>query len=217
MHSRQEATVERTAFTSAELSTSFAHPVGEYLRPPLRQRTITRFFREIIETLALVVGIFTLVNLATARFVVDGHSMLPNFDTGQWLLISRAHYLLGEPQRGDIVVFHYPRDPAQDYIKRLIGLPGDTVEIRGTQVLVNGIELQEPYINEACLPAQCPDRMWQLGADEFFLMGDNRNHSSDSRVDSVGVIHRRYIVGEALVRYWPPSAWGIVTDIGFPG
>jgi signal peptidase I len=79
-------------------------------------------------------------------------------------------------------------------------------------VLVNGQELNEPYINEPCTETSCRDNTWQLGADEFFMMGDNRNHSSDSRV--FGAVRRSFIVGKALVRYWPPQDWGIIVHYG---
>jgi len=193
----------------AELAVSTSNP-----RPQLKLGGLGRFARELIETLVLIAVIYALVNLATARFIVDGPSMQPTFETGQFLIVSRVHYMLGEPERGDIVVFHYPNNTEQDYIKRIIGLPGDMVELRDTQVYVNGQPLDEPYINEPCTPARCPDRVWELGPDQFFVMGDNRNHSSDSR--SFGPVDRQFIVGEALVRYWPPSDWGIVTRTGFP-
>ncbi len=176
------------------------------LRPRLHDQTSV--VREIVETVVLIGLVYTLVNLATARFIVDGPSMQPNFATGQFVVVSRVNYLLGEPQHGDVVVFHYPGDPQEDYIKRLIGLPGDIIEIRSTQVYVNGTALSEPYINEPCLPAICPDRTWVLGADQYFMMGDNRNHSSDSR--AFGPVARHFIVGEALLRYWPPQDWGII-------
>ncbi|MBL8131907.1 MAG: signal peptidase I [Anaerolineae bacterium] len=182
-------------------------------RPRLQYRSVARSLRETFDTVIWVAVLFALVNLATARFVVEGASMEPNFHTGEYILVSRLSYLLGEPQRGDIVVFHYPNNPQQDYIKRVIGRPGDTVEIRDRQVYVNGEALNEPYINEPCANS-CSDRVWEIGADEFFVMGDNRNHSSDSR--AFGVVNRRFIVGEALVRYWPLNQIGSVMDIAYP-
>lgn len=152
--------------------------------------------------------IYALVNLASARFVVDGPSMQPNFATGQYVIVSRVNYLLTDPQHGDVVVFNYPGDPTQDYIKRVIGVPGDTVEIRDTHVFVNGLELTEPYINEPCSTGMCRNDRWTLGSDQFFMMGDNRNHSSDSR--AFGPVARHFIVGKALIRYWPPQDWGII-------
>lgn len=180
-------------------------------RPRLQRRG---FFREVIETLLLIAAIYALVNLATARFIIEGPSMQPNFETGQFLIVSRMDYLFGEPQPGDIVVFHYPNNPQEDYIKRVIGLPGDTVEIRNTLVYVNGEQLEEPYINEPCRETRCRDNEWVLGPDEFFVMGDNRNHSSDSR--AFGPVERQFLVGEALVRYWPPTQIGLVRKINFP-
>ena len=173
------------------------------------------FIREIVETVVLVGAIYALVNLATARFIVEGPSMQPNFATGQFILVSRLNYMLTQPERGDIVVFHYPRDPDEDYIKRVIGVPGDTVEIRNQQVYVNGVALDEPYINEPCSASSCRDEVFPtLGENQYFVMGDNRNHSQDSR--AFGVVERQFIVGEALVRYWPPSDWGIVNRIAAP-
>lgn len=167
-----------------------------------------------LETLVLVATIYALVNLASARFIVEGDSMQPNFATGQFLIVSRVNYLLGSPQRGDIVVFHYPLNPEQDFIKRIIGLPGDTVEISNTQVLVNGTALNETYIREECRPMSCPDNRWDVGPGQYFVMGDNRNESRDSR--AFGPVDQQFIVGEALVRYWPPEDWGIVTQYHYP-
>jgi signal peptidase I len=184
-------------------------------RPELHQRGVLRFLREILETVILVVAIYALVNLASARFVVEGDSMQPNFHSGQFVIVDRVSYMVSQPQRGDIVVFHFPGDVTQDYIKRVIGLPGQTVEIKDTRVFVNGQQLNEPYINEPCNTTRCYDHSWTLQPDEFFVMGDNRNHSDDSRI--FGPVKRNLIVGEALLRYWPPSDWGIVRQIRFNG
>lgn len=173
------------------------------------------FLREVLDTVVLVIAIYVLVNLSSARYMVQGKSMYPNFDDNQVLYVSRLNYLLWQPERRDIVVFHFPDNPEEDYIKRVIGLPGDTVEIRDAQVYVNNEGLDEPYINEPCQPDRCQNNTWTLGRDEYFMMGDNRNHSSDSRF--FGPVKREYIVGEVLVRYWPPQAWGIVTQAGFSG
>jgi signal peptidase I len=180
-------------------------------RPELHR---TNWLREILDTAMLVIAIYALVNLSSSRYMVQGKSMYPNFDDNQVLYISRLNYMVSQPERMDIVVFHFPGNPEEDYIKRIIGLPHDVVEIRDTQVYVNDQPLVEPYINEACTPGRCPDERWELGGDEFFVMGDNRNHSSDSRV--FGPVKRELIVGEVLVRYWPPQSWSIVTKIGAP-
>lgn len=182
-------------------------------RPTLRVRG---FGREILETILLIGAIYALVNLATVRFIVEGPSMQPTFHTGQVLVVSRLNYMFGSPQRGEIIIFNAPGTPPDEppYIKRVIGLPGETVEIRDTKVYINGQELYEPYINEPCEASRCPNRTWTLGADEYFMMGDNRNHSSDSR--AFGAVKRERVIGEALVRYWPPSDWGLVTHVNYP-
>lgn len=199
------------AHSLRELAADTAITSTTLVRPRIQRRGI---IREILDTIVLIGAIYALVNLATARFIVQGPSMEPSFRTGQFLIVSRANYLLSQPQRGDIIVFHYPGNPQEDYIKRVIGLPGEHIEIRNTRIYVNGIELVEPYINEPCLPSHCDDGTWQLGTEQYFVMGDNRNHSSDSRV--FGAIDRQYIVGEALVRYWPPAAWDVVKSLGYP-
>lgn len=183
-------------------------------RPTLHRRG---FLREALETIVLVAAIYALVNLASVRFIVEGPSMQPNFETGQVLVVSRVNYLLGDPQRGEIIVFNPPGQSPEDppYIKRVIGLPGETVEIRDTNVYINGVKLEEPYINEPCSEDRCPDKTWELGANEYFMMGDNRNHSSDSRVFSTPVTRDR-IIGEALIRYWPPEDWALVSHIRYP-
>jgi signal peptidase I len=193
---------------------SEAAPISEsetLLRPRIQRRS---FLRELLDTLILIAAIYALVNLTTARFIVQGPSMEPTFYTGQFLIVSRATYLFSQPQRGDIIVFHYPGNPDEDYIKRVIGVPGNTVEIRDLQVYVDGVRLDEPYINEVCEPSHCHDGIWPLNQNQYFVMGDNRNHSSDSR--AFGPIGREFIVGEAWIRYWPPAAWDIVKSMGYP-
>lgn len=182
-------------------------------RPRLRSRGL---IREILDTIILIGAIYAIVNLASVRFIVEGPSMEPNFYTGQVLVVSRVNYLLDAPQRGDIIVFNPPNQSPDEppYIKRVIGMPGDTVAIRDAQVYVNDQPLNEPYINEPCRETRCPNNTWQLGPDQYFVMGDNRNRSSDSR--AFGPITLDRVIGEALVRYWPPQSWGSVSRIAYP-
>ncbi len=191
-------------------SASLSQPLDT--RPQLKRRGL---FREFIETIVLIGAIYALVNLATARFIVDGASMQPNFATGQFLIVSRANYLFGQPEYGDIVVFHAPPSPEDDYIKRVVGLPGDTVNIEGGIVYVNGEPWDEPYIDDDSTQCRGGTCQWTLAEDEYFVMGDNRNSSSDSR--SFGPVNRQFIVGEALVRYWPPNKWGFVEKLNYSG
>lgn len=186
---------------------------GARPRPALRQHN---FLRELVDTLILIGAIYALVNLATVRFFIDGPSMQPSFHAGEFLVVSRLSYLAGEPERGDVVVFDAPEARPDDppLIKRLIGMPGDTIEVRASQVYVNGEALAEPYIKEPCTPAMCRDADWRLGPNEYFFMGDNRNNSRDSR--RFGPVSRDHVVGEALIRYWPPSVWGVVEHYRYP-
>jgi signal peptidase I len=185
------------------------------LAPPLPRPNIRQWagLRELVETLMLILAIYALVNLTTVRYIVDGPSMQPNFFTGQFIMVSRLNYLFGTPERGDIIVFHRPDMQQDDLIKRVIGLPGEHVEIRDGDVYVNGVMLDEPYINEQTFNCTTYCDI-QLGPDQYFVMGDNRNRSTDSR--AFGPVNRHFIVGEALLRYWPPQDWGIVSRLHFP-
>jgi signal peptidase I len=190
-----------------------AESVAFVPRPRLRRRG---FLFEIIETIVLIGSIYALVDLASVRFFVDGPSMEPSFYTGQRVIVSRVNYMVQAPQRGEIIVFESPDQPGVDppLIKRVVGLPGETVEIRDTQVYIDGRPLDETYINEPCSASRCRDNLWELGPDEYFVMGDNRNRSRDSRV--FGPVTRNHVIGEALVRYWPPQDWGLLYKFQFP-
>lgn len=180
---------------------------------PKPRLSLPSIVKETFSTLIFVVMVTVLFDLVAPRSLVDGQSMEPTFHDADRLVVSRVNYLLGSPSRGDIIVFNAvdPRDAQLGImlIKRVIGLPGETVQIQDQQVYINDVLLDEPYINEACWVNSCPDRSWVLGEKEFFVMGDNRNHSNDSRVfDAVPFDH---IIGEVIFRYWPPSALGIIT------
>jgi signal peptidase I len=142
-----------------------------------------------------------------------------HFDINPWLRLipgvkadgSKTVWPFGGPQRGDVVVFEYPRDPSQDYIKRVIGLPGEKVEVRGGVTYINDKPLNEPYIKEAPIspygPAIVPE-------GTLFVMGDNRNGSSDSR--AWGFLPMDRIIGKAMVVYWPiGKGWGLVPSVSY--
>ncbi len=160
--------------------------------------------REIVETLLLTILIFWAVNAATGRFRIDGSSMEPNLHDGQYIIINKLIYQLTEPGRGDIVVFQYPNDPSRDFIKRVIGVPGDEVKIERGRVHVNGHSLDEPYIAQL----GSYSGTWKLGPDELYVLGDNRNNSSDSH--NWGVLPRENMIGRAWVIYWPLQDWGAI-------
>jgi signal peptidase I len=173
-------------------------------RPILISRNI--LWRDVIEILLLIITIYTLVNLATARAIVEGASMQPNFYTGQLVIVNRFAYYFNLPQRGDVVVLHNPNNPSEDFIKRVIALPGEVVQIKEGRVYVNGTLLEEPYIPRFCNTG-C-DGYWTLDNEQYFVLGDNRPNSHDSH--SFGPIDRKLIVGQAWVRYWPPQDAGMI-------
>jgi signal peptidase I len=150
-----------------------------------------------IETVLLALVIFLAINALSARVRVENISMRPTLEPGQFLLVNRVAYKLGEPKIGDIVVFHAPGVSDEDYIKRVIGLPGDVVQVADGIVYVNSQPLYEPYI------ADTPNYTgtWTVPENEYFVLGDNRNNSSDSHL--WGYIPADDIVGRALLIYWP--------------
>jgi signal peptidase I len=171
---------------------------------PLEPAPGKSLLREIIETILLTVIIYVAVNFATGRFRIEGSSMEPSMHPNQYVLVDKISYMLGEPQRGDVVVFNYPLATERDFIKRVIGLPGETVTIEGGVVSINGQPLEEPYISAPPMYSNS----WTLAADEYFVLGDNRNSSSDSH--SWGPLQQQYLIGRAIFVYWPPTLWGLV-------
>lgn len=179
-------------------------------RPENRQDTpreshgLRNFLLDVLETVVISVLLFLAINAISARIRVDGSSMVPTFQDGEFVIVEKVSYRFSEPQRGDIVVFHFPRDPEQEYIKRVIGLPGDQISIRQGQVYLNGELLNEPYV--AAAPRYELD--YEVPAGELFVLGDNRNNSSDSH--DWGTVPLEYVVGKAVFVYWPLTEAGIV-------
>lgn len=185
-------------------------PEGEVARA---RRALERRDREkknrLLSALAtgLKIGLvlFVTYGLVFNFSVVRGSSMSPGIHDGDRILVDHLTYLFRDVHRGDIVVLQYPLDPTLDYIKRVIGVPGDKIEIDHGHVSVNGDRLDEPYIAE-------PDPRTRLseivGPDSYFVMGDNRPHSSDSR--EFGLVPRENLVGLVNVRVWPPARAGVL-------
>ena len=172
-----------------------------------RTTTVSGVLRELIETVVLTLVIFFLVRTVMQNYRIDGISMEPNFQNGQFLIINKLSYKLGQPRRGDVIVFHYPRDPSRDFIKRVIGLPGQTVEVRSGQVIIDGKPIDEPY---GPAPGSYDAPPTLVPPNELFVLGDNRNNSSDSH--SWGLLPMDKVIGRAIVSYWPPSEWRIISN-----
>jgi signal peptidase I len=161
-----------------------------------------RLVRETIETLILTGIMLFVTQSAVQNFHVDGKSMEPGLHDQELILVDKWSYLLHVPVRGDIVVFQAPPDPSQDYVKRIIALPGDIVTIRGSRVTVNGAELREFYVDTLRQGNPYPSFINRVvPRNTYFVLGDNRNGSSDSR--DWGCVPRENIIGRAALVYWP--------------
>ncbi len=161
--------------------------------------------REIVETIALTLIIFLVIRFAIQSYRVSGPSMLPGLQTDDYVLVNKIAYLFHAPERGDVIVFHYPLDTSEDFIKRVIGLPGDTVTLDNKTVQVDGVVLHEPYISEAYNPS---GKTIKVPMDEYFVLGDNRPLSDDSR--DWGFVPKADLVGKAVIVYWPLSNWELI-------
>lgn len=169
-------------------------------------------FWEVFRTVVLAASIFLLVRSVVQNFRVDGLSMEPNFHSGEYILVERFDYLLHPPQRGDVIVFRAvpAREPHRDFIKRVIGLPGDTVAIHDRKVFVNGRALPERYIPD---PPRYTFAPVTVPKNDYFVLGDNRNNSYDSsRWSATPFLARRYIIGKAWVAYWPPRDLTVIRE-----
>jgi signal peptidase I len=167
---------------------------------------------EFIKTVAIIILIAFFVRFFLFQpFVVEGSSMEPNFHNGEYLLVNKLSYRLTQPHRGDVIVFHPPTAPSVNYIKRIIALPGETVEIRGGEIFVNQAKVDEPYIptgQTLVRNSQAANLKATLNENEYFVLGDNRDHSSDSR--EWGNVPRENIVGKAWVVIFPIKNFGLV-------
>ncbi|MGC9348325.1 MAG: signal peptidase I [Anaerolineae bacterium] len=169
------------------------------------------WLQDTLETLLLAAILFFIINTLTGRYQVHGQSMLPSLHDGQYLIASKVAYWLHSPERGDVIVLDPPnRSGSVPYIKRVIGLPGDVVEVRDRRVWVNGIALNEPYITES---PNYQDN-WVVGEGEYMVLGDNRNNSSDSH--TWGLLPDEQVIGKAFFSYWPPEYWGKIPHYTFP-
>jgi signal peptidase I len=170
-----------------------------------------KIFREVAITVLIAVAVFALLRLTVQSYTVKMSSMEPNFYQGYCIMVSKVTYRSSGPQRGDVIVFDPPFTSEYPFIKRVIGLPGETVEITDEEVFVNGMALDEPYIMASpdyTMPAT------EIPESEYFVLGDNRNNSNDSHTG--WLVPRGNIVGKALFIYWPPGKLGIVKHYSYP-
>ncbi len=172
-----------------------------------------KFFKELLSTILYLAVIFVLtflfITFVMQRTEVSGSSMEPTLQDGDSLLIEKVSYRFSSPKRFDIIVFPYQYGNDQYFIKRIIGLPGESIRIDyDGKIYINGEVLEENYGAEVIMDPGRAETEVVLGDDEFFVMGDNRNHSMDSRDISVGSISKEDITGRAFVRIFPFSSFG---------
>lgn len=181
-------------------------------------KTILYDLFDIVKTVLIVLVIFFASRYFLVQpFVVEGHSMDPNFSDQEYLLVNRLSYRISTPTRGDVVVFQAPNNPKYDYIKRIIGLPGDTVVIKNNQVIVNGEVLNEKYLatgTETLIKnSKTATLEVKLNDNEYFVLGDNREHSSDSR--EWGILPKSMIIGKAWLSIYPWKMMGFIPSVSY--
>ncbi len=163
-------------------------------------------WRELIEDIILAVLLYFAIDFCIGRFRVENISMETTFHEGQLVMVNKLNYKFSEPRRGDVVIFHSPVDPGKDYIKRMIGLPGDHIEVTDGELYINGEKIDEPWLHE---PIQYSGS-WDVAEGTYFVLGDNRNHSSDSHV--WGGVPKANLIGNAFFRYWPLNRISVIRN-----
>ena len=178
----------------------------------MEQNKVKEILGLIVYCIVVIAVMFLFIKYVGQRTVVIGDSMKTTLQDGDNLITDKLTYRFTDPKRYDIVVFPFKDNKAQLLIKRIIGMPGETVQIIEGKVHINGIELNESYGSEIILSAGLATEPITLGADEYFVLGDNRNNSKDSRDISVGNIHKDDIIGRAWFRIWPFSRFGLLEN-----
>ncbi|MDY4516926.1 MAG: signal peptidase I [Lachnospiraceae bacterium] len=174
------------------------------------ENTVKELLGMIVYIAVVLALTFLVVRYVGQRTQVDGHSMEPTLYDQDNLIVDKISYRFRDPERFDIIVFPFQYKENTYYIKRIIGLPGETVQIVDGDIYINGTILEEDYGKETMVSSGRAINEIQLGEDEYFVLGDNRNHSEDSRFDDVGNIKRSNIIGRAFIRIWPFSRFGLL-------
>ena len=172
-----------------------------------------KIFREVAITVLIAVAIFALLRLTVQSYTVVMSSMEPNFQEGECIMVNKVCYHSSGPQRGDVVVFNPPFQSQYPYIKRVIGLPGETVKIKDGKVFIDGIPLEEDEYIRARPNYTMPAT--EVPENKYFVLGDNRNNSNDSSHN--WTVPRDNIIGKSWFTYWPPSKLRVVKHYSYPG
>jgi signal peptidase I len=170
-----------------------------------------KILREVGITILIAIAVFALLRLTVQSYTVVMSSMEPNFQDGECIMVNKMSYRSSGPQRGDVIIFDPPFASVHPFIKRVIGLPGETVEIKDEKVFIDGIPLEEEYIMAS--PSYTMSAT-EVPESEYFVLGDNRNSSNDSH--NGWTVPRDNIIGKAWFVYWPPSKLGVVKHYSYP-
>jgi signal peptidase I len=181
-------------------------------------RKLGAFFLDILEVIVFAVAIFLFIYLLVLQpHKIKGASMEPNFPNGEYLLTDKVTYRFREPQRGDVVVFEAPSANGEEFIKRIIAVPGESISVRDGHVFINNQQLSEPYLAKSVQSNPgaflSEEENAKVPQEQYFVMGDNRPSSSDSR--SWGFISKSDITGKAWLIYWPPQKMGIIDKVEY--
>ena len=163
-----------------------------------------------IAALAALVLFLFMRNFVFRVADVNGHSMEPTLSHGDFVLLSRVGYWFGDPQAGDIIAFPFRENPSEFYIKRITGVPGDVVDFQNNRFLINGEESEYEFARVDVISRGDINLPMTMAEGEYFVLGDNRNSSKDSRYQSVGPVREQDMLGRVVIRFWPPSRFGLV-------
>jgi len=172
---------------------------------PTKKESAKSFLKDLVKDIVVALVVVLIITTCVKPTIVSGQSMDDTLHDGNYLIVNKLAYKFGEPEHGDIIVFDSGQEERELWVKRIIGLPGDVIRTDGKALYINDAKASEPYIKKGTV-AQGEMQTWTVPDGTVFVMGDNRNNSTDSRV--IGCVEESAVLGKAVVRLWPPSSIG---------
>ena len=172
---------------------------------PTKKESAKSFLKDLIKDIIIALVLVLIITACVKPTIVSGQSMDDTLHDGNYLIVNKLAYKFGEPEHGDIIVFDSGQEERELWVKRIIGLPGDVIRTDGKTLYINDAKASEPYIKKGTV-AQGEMQTWTVPDGTVFVMGDNRNNSTDSRI--IGCVEESAVLGKAVVRLWPPSSIG---------